>query len=269
MTGCVYIASMESVVGRLKIGWTTRGPNERIPEWGGDTGAPGVPILEYAAYVNANQSLETRIHNSLKTYRVRGEWFEIDLATAVKTVRDIGGSAIFEEFDRKNAIVKAKRIKAREEAEVKHIQQVKERKIKAEEERTQRANRVREKAERLYESHHKESVSLFEDPIFDTFALIMVGGFLAWINPLLVVLIPIWYFFERKDVTKRNAKALERCIEEVKQNEVKTQALGKTKVSCPTCKKKNYVPTGKTGVATCGVCGKRFNVAVRPNLEIT
>ena len=263
MTGCVYIASMESVVGRLKIGWTARGPNERIPEWGGNTGAPGEPILEYAAYVNTNQSLETRIHHSLKKYRVKGEWFEIDLATAVKTVRDIGGSAIFEEFDRKNAIVKAERIKAREEAEVKHIQQVKERKIKAEEERTQRANRVREKAERLYESHHKESVYLFEEPIFDIFALIMVGGFLAWINPLLVVLIPICYFYVRSDVTKRNAKALEKCIEQVKKDEAKTRARGKKIVSCPACKQQNYVPTGKTGVATCGVCGKRFDIFVR------
>ena len=64
---------MESVKGRLKIGMTYGDPHERIVDWGRDTGAPGNPILEYAAYVlNDPQPIETAAHRVLKSYLRKG-----------------------------------------------------------------------------------------------------------------------------------------------------------------------------------------------------
>ena len=41
MKGWVYVASMSNTVGVLKIGHSTRDPDERVREWANDTGAPG------------------------------------------------------------------------------------------------------------------------------------------------------------------------------------------------------------------------------------
>ncbi len=87
MKGWVYVASMSNTVGVLKIGHSTRDPDERVREWASDTGAPGTARVEYAALVNSPAAVEQAVHRRLSKFRERGEWFKCDVPATVMAIR--------------------------------------------------------------------------------------------------------------------------------------------------------------------------------------
>ena len=81
MTGWVYIAEIDGLPGRLKIGKTNwHNPEDRIHDISKDTGAPGQMSLIYAALFDDPRGAERAAHIHLDSYRRKGEWFEISTA---------------------------------------------------------------------------------------------------------------------------------------------------------------------------------------------
>ncbi len=76
MRGWIYIATMTNTIGVLRIGHSTRDPDERVREWASDTGLPGTARIEYAALVDNPAAVQQSVHAHLSECRERGEWFK-------------------------------------------------------------------------------------------------------------------------------------------------------------------------------------------------
>ena len=102
MKGWVYIAEQSATPGRLKIGYTNRpDPEDRLEELSKDTGAADYLSLCYAAAFENPSEAETEVHEILEGFRVKGEWFEIDLEFAIEAI-ELCGYEILEEINQHN-----------------------------------------------------------------------------------------------------------------------------------------------------------------------
>lgn len=87
-SGYVYIMTNQGMPNLLKIGFTSRSPEERKRELSRATGVPVEFNIKYEVFSpNVNQ-LESRVHEELKKYRPnqKKEFFEIDLSHAIEII---------------------------------------------------------------------------------------------------------------------------------------------------------------------------------------
>ena len=198
MKGWVYVASVEGV-DFVKIGFTHGNVEERINDWSRDTGSPGEGYCEYKAFCGDAAAVETEVHRQLADYRnkPRGEWFDISVAVAVKTIQEVGGDDILDEWDREEVIVEAARIRAieNERAEEKERQRL--RKVYDEK------RKERDKAELHNEAveRHNKALSLYQAETARLeknilthlwpWPIVLVGNVLIFIGGLQIGM-PIW-----------------------------------------------------------------------------
>ena len=137
MIGFIYILSNPLHPDDLKIGQSSKDPNERRKELE-TTGVLEEFILEYRALTEDYVSLEREIHKDLAEVRVRAdrEFFKISVPEAINKIREIAGSRIEsdkvyyvspEELQR---IIDEKERKIQEEADAKAQKLKEEQKIK-------------------------------------------------------------------------------------------------------------------------------------------
>jgi hypothetical protein len=83
--GFVYVLSNPSMPGMLKIGKTTRKPEQRVAELNGASGVPTPFRIEATVATNDVHSLEQRVHDILNAQRVNRnrEFFETSVENAV------------------------------------------------------------------------------------------------------------------------------------------------------------------------------------------
>lgn len=95
MIGFIYIMSNPSHPGVVKIGQSSKDPNERRKELG-TTGVLEEFVLEYRALTENYVSLEKEIHRRLASVRVRKdrEFFKISVPDAIAKIREIAGNRI-------------------------------------------------------------------------------------------------------------------------------------------------------------------------------
>src|SRR5690606_10124876 len=100
MKGWVYVTSNEALPGLLKVGFSSKDPKVRAAELD-LAGLPHPHIVEYEVLVEDPQSVERTVHQRLKEYHHRKEFFQCDLAIVVHAIREVVGSgAILEELHR-------------------------------------------------------------------------------------------------------------------------------------------------------------------------
>jgi len=86
--GYVYVLINPSVEGLVKIGKTTKDPEERANELSTATGVPTPFIVVYKAFFQDCGSAETYIHTRLASYRIseNKEFFRLQLDKAINTI---------------------------------------------------------------------------------------------------------------------------------------------------------------------------------------
>ena len=87
MTGYIYILSNTSMPGLIKIGCTSRSPEERRRELSRPTGIPVDFEVEYEIYSPNIKGVEKAIHKALAKYKFGKEFFKIDVKTAIDILR--------------------------------------------------------------------------------------------------------------------------------------------------------------------------------------
>jgi hypothetical protein len=87
MTGYIYILSNASMPGLIKIGCTSRSPEERRRELSRPTGIPVDFEVEYEIYSYNIKEVEREIHKALTKYKFGKEFFEVDVNTAINILR--------------------------------------------------------------------------------------------------------------------------------------------------------------------------------------
>lgn len=86
MKGWVYVMSNPAIPNVIKIGFTTKDPNERAKELG--TGAPQAYEVEYEVLVRDPKKIEKSAHKKLASKNAGKEWFSCDVDTALSTIKD-------------------------------------------------------------------------------------------------------------------------------------------------------------------------------------
>jgi len=158
MIGFIYIASNPLHPDTIKIGQSSKDPNERMKELG-TTGVLEEYVLEYRALTQDYVSLEREIHKGLSKLRVRAdrEFFKIPVPEAIDKIREIAGSRIesdkvyYVSPEKLEKIAKKKREK-QEQLE----KEAEERRIKYEAERNERINKIEEEKRKKQEQELKE-----------------------------------------------------------------------------------------------------------------
>jgi Meiotically up-regulated gene 113 len=82
-TGYVYFIQ-DGLSRYVKIGWTTDSPFRRLQTL--QTGCPG--DLSVAAMVRGTEDLEKALHKRFAHYRIRGEWFDPQVLSAIDVAQD-------------------------------------------------------------------------------------------------------------------------------------------------------------------------------------
>ena len=99
MKGFIYIMSNPAYPGNLKIGQTSKDPEERRKDLG-STGVLEDFVLEYYAFVEDYELLEIKVHKELNDvrYKENKEFFKISVPEAIKTIRRVAEDRI--EFEK-------------------------------------------------------------------------------------------------------------------------------------------------------------------------
>ncbi|MDA7841465.1 GIY-YIG nuclease family protein [Gammaproteobacteria bacterium] len=151
MDGFIYILS-NSAFSILKIGRTSKAPEERRKELSSETGVPAPYKIEYYAFVENYESVERQVHSKLDSNRPQKnkEHFNCSVPEAIIIIEDIANVKYKEIFykspeeitiERKRQeeeIIKEKVLKEKKEREIKQIEEQKEREIKQIEERKEK-----------------------------------------------------------------------------------------------------------------------------------
>jgi len=137
MIGFIYIMSNPLHPDVVKIGQSSKDPNERRKELG-TTGVLEEFVLEYRALTEDYASLEREIHRHLDSVRVRAdrEFFKISVPEAIEKIREVAGNRI--ESDKAyyispeelQTIIDEKQRKTQEEADAQAQKLKEEQKIK-------------------------------------------------------------------------------------------------------------------------------------------
>ncbi|MCY4385906.1 MAG: GIY-YIG nuclease family protein [Desulfurellaceae bacterium] len=88
MGGWVYIITNKAMPGLLKVGFTTKHPEERAQQLtaAGKTGVPWPYVVEYQWWVEYPRALEQRVHAKLARVRENREWFRCAIEEALAVV---------------------------------------------------------------------------------------------------------------------------------------------------------------------------------------
>ena len=99
MIGFIYIMSNSAYPGKLKIGQTSKDPEERRKDLG-STGVLEDFVLEYYAFVEDYELLEIKVHKELNDvrYKENKEFFKISVSESIKTIRRVAEDRI--EFEK-------------------------------------------------------------------------------------------------------------------------------------------------------------------------
>ena len=86
--GFVYVLSNPAMPGVVKVGFTTRVPNERLIELSDASGVPVPFVLEYWCFTEQPSAVEKKVHDGLDTWRVSAsrEFFGVSVAHAIEAV---------------------------------------------------------------------------------------------------------------------------------------------------------------------------------------
>ena len=153
MIGFIYIASNPLHPDTIKIGQSSKDPNERMKELG-TTGVLEEYVLEYRALTQDYVSLEREIHKGLSKLRVRAdrEFFKIPVPEAIDKIREIAGSRI--ESDKVYYVPPE---------ELQRIKDEKQRKIQ--EEVDAKAQKLKEEQRKKFLNFEKKAEELAEESI--------------------------------------------------------------------------------------------------------
>ncbi|MEN9418825.1 MAG: hypothetical protein RI988_2445 [Pseudomonadota bacterium] len=91
MNEFIYVLTNAAMPGLLKIGWTSRDPQERANELSSSTSIPTPFIVELAIRVTSGYESERRIFDALRDHRHTGnrEFFRIEVQHAAKRVLEL------------------------------------------------------------------------------------------------------------------------------------------------------------------------------------
>ena len=96
MQGYVYLLMNPSYIGMLKIGKTTKQPEERVRELSSATGVPTPFVLLYSIRVSDCDYVEKSIHRELEHLGFRNstnrEFFNIDVQSAIRIFQRYEGN---------------------------------------------------------------------------------------------------------------------------------------------------------------------------------
>ena len=88
--GFVYIMTNASMPGLVKVGMSSKMPEKRAKELGGETGIPTPFITQYYSLFDDMMEAEREAHISLNKYHHGKEFFKTDVATAVYHIENTG-----------------------------------------------------------------------------------------------------------------------------------------------------------------------------------
>lgn len=84
--GFIYIMSNKSMPGIIKIGMSTKVPEERAKELSSETSAPTAFVVEYYAFFEEMEKAEKQIHQKLKEFHFSKEFFKLNIPNAIACV---------------------------------------------------------------------------------------------------------------------------------------------------------------------------------------
>ncbi len=88
MKGWIYIMK-RARENALKIGKTSRTPEQRAEELSATTGVPTPFVVVYKRSVNDMDYCEKVVHERLSSYKFRKEFFDVDIKIAINTIDDV------------------------------------------------------------------------------------------------------------------------------------------------------------------------------------
>jgi len=100
MKGWVYIISNASLPGLIKIGYSMKDPDMRAAELN-HTGVPHRYVVEYEILIENPSDVEARLHKEFSNYHEGKEWFRTQPEQAIKTIKEIYGTSIINEWYKK------------------------------------------------------------------------------------------------------------------------------------------------------------------------
>jgi hypothetical protein len=163
--GFIYILS-NSAFNTLKIGRTSKAPEERRKELSSETGVPAPYKIEYYAFVENHESVERQVHSKLDSNRPQKnkEHFNCSVPEAIIVIEDIANvkykeifykspeeitiekkrreAIIIDEMNRKRSAACLKEIKTREEREAQEKMKLMEIKVRQKREFEARMQRL-------------------------------------------------------------------------------------------------------------------------------
>lgn len=87
--GFVYVMSNKSMPGLIKVGMSTKVPDERAKELSSDTSTPTPFIVEYYAFFDDMKKAERLTHQKLQNFHHAKEFFETDVAQAIQVIENL------------------------------------------------------------------------------------------------------------------------------------------------------------------------------------
>jgi hypothetical protein len=99
MDGYVYVISNKAMPGLVKVGFTTRTPEERASELDGSH-SPYPPVVEYSAKVTDARAVEQDAHKQLKAVCAGKEWFRCKPERAIAAIKEAAGESLRQERSR-------------------------------------------------------------------------------------------------------------------------------------------------------------------------
>jgi len=156
MRGFIYIVSNPSLEGLIKIGKSESDPVKRAAQLSNTSNIPTPFEVEYFAFVDDFDELETAVHLYLASYRVnkRREFFDCPVAVAIDAVQQMAGKKIIlEEITAE---------KKREIERLRKEEKIRKQKLEAEKRKREEENRKREEEKRKKEQANIEEKKLLE-----------------------------------------------------------------------------------------------------------
>lgn len=83
--GWIYLISNSAVPGLVKVGFTTRRPEDRARELGG-TGLPSDYVVEWSIRVTSPAAAEKAAHEAIKKFHHSKEWFSCSSSEAIERI---------------------------------------------------------------------------------------------------------------------------------------------------------------------------------------
>jgi len=125
--GFVYVMSNKSMPGIIKIGMSTKMPEERAKELSSDTSTPTSFIVEYYAIFDDMIKAERMAHQRLKPHHHGKEFFSTTVENAIYSIEELGLSfqKLYSRTDYENEIRERRIIeKAHKEKEIAHRKRI-------------------------------------------------------------------------------------------------------------------------------------------------